>query len=60
MLRQWRSQSPVRWYCRYPMIIIPNYRRRSMFGASRAQVLEYIRDQERLDQEQEQWELSYH
>ena len=35
MLRQWRSQSHVRWYCRYHVVIVPKYRRRSMFGSSR-------------------------
>lgn len=35
MLRQWRSQSHVRWYCRYHVVIVPKYRRKSMFGATR-------------------------
>ena len=35
MLRQWRSQSHVRWYCRYHIVIVPKYRRKSMFGATR-------------------------
>jgi len=35
MLRQWRSQSHVRWYCRYHVVIVPKYRRRKLYGATR-------------------------
>ena len=35
MLRQWRSQSHVRWYCRYHLVIVPKYRRKTMFGGVR-------------------------
>ena len=35
MLRQWRSQSHVRWYCRYHVVIVPKYRRKVMYGGVR-------------------------
>ena len=35
MLKQWRSQSHVRWYCRYHLVIVAKYRRKTMFGGVR-------------------------
>lgn len=37
-MREWNSQSHVRWYCRYHLIIVPKYRRKSMFGALRRDI----------------------
>lgn len=37
-MREWESQSHVRWYCRYHVVIVPKYRRKSMFGALRKEV----------------------
>ena len=34
-MREWQSQTHVRWYCRYHIVIVPKYRRKSMFGATR-------------------------
>src|SRR3990167_10497634 len=34
-MREWESQSHVRWYCRYHVVIVPKYRRKSIFGALR-------------------------
>ena len=44
MLRQWRSQSHVRWYCRYHVIIVPKYRRKSMFGTVRKIIGDLIKE----------------
>ena len=44
MLRQWQSQSHVRWYCRYHVVIVPKYRRKSMFGMARRQIGEILRE----------------
>ncbi len=79
MLRQWRSQSHVRWYCRYHVVIVPKYRRRQLYGATRkiigellkeicvstiglkeAQVIDYIRSQEKKDKEEQQKEMQYY
>ncbi len=37
-MREWQSQSHVKWYCRYHVVIVPKYRRKSMFGAIRRDV----------------------
>ncbi len=29
-MREWQSQAHVRWYCRYHIVIVPKYRRKSM------------------------------
>lgn len=34
MLRQWRSQGHVRWYCGYHIIIVPKYRQRTPYGGA--------------------------
>ena len=37
-MREWQSQTHVKWYCRYHVVIVPKYRRKSMFGAIRKDV----------------------
>jgi putative transposase len=32
-MREWQSQTHVKWHCRYHVVIVPKYRRKSMFGA---------------------------
>lgn len=44
MLRQWRSQSHVRQYCRYHIVIVPKYRRKVMFGVVRKEIGSLIRE----------------
>ena len=34
-MREWQSQSHVRWYCRYHVVWVPKYRKRAMFGQIR-------------------------
>ena len=43
-MREWQSQSHVKWYCRYHVVIVPKYRRKSMFGATRRQIGEILRE----------------
>ena len=31
-MREWQSQTHVRWYCRYHVIIVPKYRKKTIFG----------------------------
>ena len=31
-MREWQSQSHVRWDCRYQLVIVPKYRKRVIFG----------------------------
>ena len=44
MLRQWKNQSHVRWYCRYHVVIVPKYRRKVLFGVVRKQIGELIKE----------------
>ena len=44
MLRQWRSQSHVRWYCRYHVVIVPKYRRKAIYGVIRKQLGSIMRE----------------
>ena len=37
-MREWESQSHVRWYCRYHVVIVPKYRRKAMYGALRGEM----------------------
>ena len=34
-MREWQSQSHVRWYCRYHVVFVPKYRKRAIFGPLR-------------------------
>ncbi len=34
-MREWQSQSHVRWYCRYHIVWVPKYRKRAVFGQMR-------------------------
>jgi putative transposase len=34
-MRGWQSQSHVRWYCRYHVVIVPKYRHKAIFGVLR-------------------------
>ena len=43
-MREWQSQAHVKWYCRYHVVIVPKYRRKSMFGAIRREVGEIFKE----------------
>lgn len=43
-MRQWRSQSHTRWYCRYHVVIVPKYRQKVLFGVLRKEVGKLIRE----------------
>ena len=34
-MREWQSQSHVRWYCRYHVVWVPKYRKRAIFDEMR-------------------------
>jgi putative transposase len=42
-MREWQSQAHVKWYGRYHGVIVPKYRRKSMFGAIRKDIGERFR-----------------
>ena len=65
-MREWQSQTHMKWYCRYHVVIVPKYRRKSMFGAIRrevrldeAMIHDYIRTQEEHGKKEEQIQLDY-
>ncbi len=37
-MREWESQSHVKWYCRYHVVIVPKYRHKAIFGALRRDI----------------------
>ena len=37
-MREWQSLSHVRWYCRYHVVFVPKYRKRTIFGQLRRQI----------------------
>ena len=43
-MREWQSQSHVRWYCRYHIVFVPKYRKRVIFGSLRRGIGEILRD----------------
>ena len=43
-MREWQSQSHVRWYCRYHVVWVPKYRERAIFGELRRGVGRIVRE----------------
>jgi len=43
-MREWQSQSHVRWYCRYHVVFVPKYRRRSLYGTLRSNIGGILRE----------------
>ena len=43
-MKDWRSQSHVKWDCKYHVVIVPKYRRRKFFGSLRAEIGKIFRD----------------
>ena len=43
-MREWQSQSHVRWYCRYNVVWVPKYRKRAIFGEMRRGVGRIVRE----------------
>ena len=43
-MREWQSQSHVRWYCRYHIVFVPKYRRRAIYGTLRRNIGGVMRD----------------
>jgi putative transposase len=42
-MREWQSQSHVRWYCRYHVLWVPGYRKRAIFGQLRGGIGKILR-----------------
>jgi putative transposase len=43
-MREWQSQSHVKWYCRYHVVFVPKYPRRSIYGSLRRQIGGILRE----------------
>ena len=43
-MREWQSQSHVRWYCRYHVVWVPKYRKQAMFGQIRRGIGKILRE----------------
>ena len=42
-MKDWRSQSHVKWDCKYHVVIVPKYRKKRFYGSVRSQVGEILR-----------------
>ena len=43
-MKDWQSQSHVKWDCKYHVVIVPKYRQRVFFGKQRSQIGSILRD----------------
>ncbi|MDJ0863617.1 MAG: IS200/IS605 family transposase [Gammaproteobacteria bacterium] len=43
-MREWQSQSHVRWYCKYHIVFVPKYRKRSIYGSLRRNIGGMLRE----------------
>ena len=43
-MKNWQSQTHVKWDCKYHVVILPKYRQRVFFGKRRKQIGEILRD----------------
>jgi putative transposase len=43
-MRDWQGQSHVKWYCKYHVVFVPKYRRRSIYGSLRRQIGGMLRE----------------
>ena len=43
MSRDWRSQAHVKWECKYHVVVLPKYRRKTLYGRIRKRIGEILR-----------------
>ncbi len=43
-MREWQNQAHVKWYCRYHVVIVPKYRRKSVCGVIRRDIGEIVKE----------------
>ncbi len=43
-MREWKSQSHVRWYCKYHVVFSPKYRKKTLYGSLRKGVGKILRE----------------
>ena len=42
-MREWQSLAHVKWECKYPLVLVPNYRRKVLFGKVRQRSGQIVR-----------------
>lgn len=42
-MREWSSQTHVRWYCKYHIVFTPKYRKKTIYGALRKEIGKILR-----------------
>ncbi len=43
-MREWQSQSHVRWYCKYHIVFVPKYRKQPIYGSLRRNIGGMLRE----------------
>ena len=43
-MRDWQSQSHVKWYCKYHVVFVPKYRRHSIYTGLRRQMVAIVHE----------------
>jgi hypothetical protein len=43
-MKDWQSQAPVTWDCKYHVVILPRYRRKVLYGKMRRGIGQILRD----------------
>ena len=43
-MRAWQNHSHVRWYCRYHIVLVPQYRQKAIFGTLRKDIGKMLRE----------------
>ncbi len=43
-MREWKTQSHVKWYCKYHVVIVPKYRKKAIFGKLRKELGGVLKD----------------
>ena len=43
-MREWQSQSHLRWCCKYHVVFVPKYRKRSLYGSLRRDIGGLLRE----------------
>ena len=43
-MREWQSQAHVKYYCKYHVVFVPKYRKKSLYGALRRDIGKILRE----------------
>jgi len=48
-MREWKTQSHVKWYCRYHVVIVPKYRKKAILGRLRREIIRGLCEQNGIE-----------